>query len=190
MLSISPPQTLAAGSQTLSVNFNQRGNRRTLERELPIFLSLLAVTTETGLNLPQSIKFLSQSLDTSCSHLVQTFTTILDRANATNMPLCDALKEASENIKVDFIANLMTALAVPVTTTDELLSVINTQTAIAYSLNEKKHVRLRNNYARRWAPHVLFFTFFALSLIVTTMLGPAIETRPIWAIGPNEYGIR
>jgi hypothetical protein len=181
---------LNGNSLVLSLSFCQPGNRRTLEGELPVFLNLLSVTTETGLNLPQSIKFLSQSFDTSCSHLVQIFAAILDRANATNMPFSDALKEANQSIKVDFIANLVTALAVPTSTTEELLSVINAQAAIACSRNEKKCFKLRNNYWRRWAPHAVFFSFFVMPMIVTPMLGPALcQPSTLWAIGPNNYGI-
>jgi hypothetical protein len=188
-LHFSPALNLNEKSQALRLNFWQWGSRRTLERELPIFLNLLKVTTKTGLNLPQSLKCLNQSLDTSCPRLVKTFTDILKHANSNNVSLDDALLEASHTIKVDFIANLMTSLAVPNPTTDELLSIVNTQTEIANSLPTNKCLRLRKNYWRRWTPHVLFFIMFALPLTLTPMLGPALATAPVWAIGPNAYGI-
>jgi len=184
-LNISLALNLNDKSQALSPNFWRRNHRRTLERELPIFLILLKVTTETGLTLPQSLKCLNQSLDTECPHLVKTFATIVELANATNVSLCDALVEASRRTKVDFIANLMTALAVPTDTTNELLSIINAQTKIANSLQENKCLRLSKNYWRRWTPHVMFFMMFALPLLVLPLLGPALQPAPIWALGPR-----
>ena len=172
-------------SQALSLSLWRPHYRRTLELELPIFLNLLKVTTESGLTLPQSLKCLNQTLDSGCPHLVKMFAIALERANATDVSLSDTLIEASKETKVDFVANLMTALAVPTATTDELLSILNRQTAIANSRQENKCIRLRKNYLRRWAPHVLFFFLFSLPLIVTPMLGPALQPCIVIASGPH-----
>ncbi|MDR3617023.1 MAG: hypothetical protein P4L53_25935 [Candidatus Obscuribacterales bacterium] len=106
----------------------------------------------------------------------KTFVTVLERENATNILFPDALIEASKETKIDFVANLMTALAVSTTTTNELLSILNAQANIANSRQENKCIRLSKNYWRRWAPHVLFFMMFALPMIIFPTLGPAFQT--------------
>jgi D-ribose pyranose/furanose isomerase RbsD len=165
--------------QALRLSLWRPHYRRTLEHELPIFLNLLQVTTETGLTLPQSLKCLDLLLDIGCPHLVKTFATVLELANATNILFHDALIEASKEAKVDSVANLMTALAVPTETPAELLSIISAQTAIAHTLHGDRLVSLSKNYWRRWIPHVLFFTFFVFPLIVVPMLGPALQSTAL-----------
>ena len=178
-------------SPAVNLNLWRSAHRQTLERELPIFLNLLKITAQSGFSLPQSLKCLNQSADTSCPRLIKTFATILDGATAADKPLSEALTEASRDSRVDIVSNLMIALAKPVSNTEELLQIINSQIVIADALQERRCSRLRKNYWRRWTPHVLFFLLCVLPMSLSMMLGPALTIPSrLWAIGPNDYGIR
>ena len=126
-----------------------------------------------------SITYLKQSSNVSCPHLMEKFLSVLKAANADNVGFGAALLAASEKKELPVIANMMYSLAQSPGNQSDLLLQLEAQKSFASTREKSRCEKLGRNYARRWLPHLCFFIFFALPLVLCPMLGPAFQTTAL-----------
>lgn len=147
-----------------------------IECEIPTFLNLLKVTSESGLDLSQSLKCLEQSAETSCPRLVKTFSSILEESKSTNTEFTDALLKASELKANAPVKMLMQSLAAQNSSHSELMVGLHNQMVLSNAVRERACHDLERNFLRRWVPQFIFLVWFALPVALFVILGPAIAT--------------